>query len=95
MQHQNSIEKLNAIFLDIENQNIQENIITFLEKVADLSKNESNHFAIKNKLNNTSLADYVSHQNTEYLARFIKCMTQTKSKAVKNKMLELIEAMTE
>ena len=94
MVKQDQVEYLKKVFIDIKNQDVQKQVIIFLEQVATLAQEEQNHFAIKNKLSNKSLIDHIGQKNMTYLARFIKCISQTKSATIKDKMIELVEAIS-
>ena len=80
-------------FNSIQDTQIQDAIIILLLNIATLSKVESNKDAIELALNTKSLTDFVGHSNSPYLAKFVKFLAKTDSVAVKDKVIEIIDAI--
>jgi hypothetical protein len=83
-------QKLIETFNSIDGDDVKNAIIEYIINVANLSKVEKNQASLAIAMDNKSLAQFVGHKNTPYLAEFMRFLAKTESVEIKNKIMNYI-----
>ena len=87
------IDQLVTYFSNIKTQQIQAQMLENIKIVAELSQDEKNQLQLEMFLDNKHMIEFVGHKNSKYLAEFMKFLAKTDSVTVKDKVIEIIDAM--
>ncbi len=87
------IDQLVTYFSNIKTEQIQAQMLENIKIVAELSHDEKNKLQLEMFLDNKHMIEFVGHKNSKYLAKFIKFLAKTDSVAVKDKIIEIIDAI--
>ncbi len=87
------IDQLVTYFSNIKTEQIQAQMLENIKIVAELSQDEKNQLQLDMFLDNKHMIEFIGHKNSKYLAEFMKFLAKTDSVTVKDKVIEIIDAM--